>query len=261
MSRIYDSMHLLSKKMHFFHKGIINNFGIKSRNFHASTYSLTKYTIGNENDILTKEKANIFINRLSTEEKYNLINALNTHISQNEKYTHEGDQLEPASWRNKFGKFTKLPNIKDENLNDGYPNLPTDQHKTVKNDSVPTAKDLLRVAYINGTPFIVFGFLDNAIMILAGDAIEKFFSSLFLITTMAAAALGNTISDIVGVLSSSWVENFVRKLGFKTPNLTEEQLRHLKTKLVITLSRVLCITIGCLIGMIAIPCVDYLRNR
>lgn len=52
---------------------------------------------------------------------------------------------------------------------------------------------------VNGVPFIGFGFLDNFFMIIAGDYIESTIGVYMAISTMAAAALGNTISDIFGL--------------------------------------------------------------
>lgn len=49
---------------------------------------------------------------------------------------------------------------------------------------------------INTIPFIGFGFLDNAIMIMAGEYIDQSLGTFFCISTMAAAALGNIISGL-----------------------------------------------------------------
>jgi len=55
--------------------------------------------------------------------------------------------------------------------------------------------DQLRQLFtINTIPFIGFGFLDNAIMVLAGEYIDQSLGTLLCISTMAAAALGNIIS-------------------------------------------------------------------
>jgi len=50
-----------------------------------------------------------------------------------------------------------------------------------------------------GLPFVGFGFLDNFIMIVAGESIETFLGASLVISTMAAAALGNTLSDVFGI--------------------------------------------------------------
>lgn len=41
---------------------------------------------------------------------------------------------------------------------------------------------------------------------------------------MAAAAFGNTISDILGIGSAFYVERLVQKIGFKAPKLTPIQM-------------------------------------
>lgn len=47
---------------------------------------------------------------------------------------------------------------------------------------------------------------------------------------MAAAALGNTISDIIGIGSVHYVERFAQSVGFKAPKLTPIQLNLHRTK-------------------------------
>lgn len=44
------------------------------------------------------------------------------------------------------------------------------------------------------------------------------------ISTMAAAALGNTISDVLGIGSAVYVERLVELLGIRAPKLTPIQL-------------------------------------
>ncbi len=63
----------------------------------------------------------------------------------------------------------------------------------------PTTSDLYRVGIQQGLPFVGFGFLDNFIMIVAGESIETFLGASLVISTMAAAALGNTLSDVFGI--------------------------------------------------------------
>lgn len=55
---------------------------------------------------------------------------------------------------------------------------------------------------------LIFGIMDNGIMVLAGTSIDNFISS-FGFSTMLSAGLGNTLSDAVGVLSGSMVARWV----------------------------------------------------
>ena len=61
--------------------------------------------------------------------------------------------------------------------------------------------------------FSGFGFLDNAVMILAGDYIETSVGVMFNLSVLAAAGLGNTVSDLVGVLFGGYVESIADKFG------------------------------------------------
>lgn len=57
-----------------------------------------------------------------------------------------------------------------------------------------------------------------------GEHIEASLGAFIALSTMAAAALGNTISDILGIGSAYYVELLAQKIGFKRPKLTPIQL-------------------------------------
>lgn len=80
------------------------------------------------------------------------------------------------------------------------------------------------VGLINSLPFVGFGFLDNFTMIIAGDYIEHSLGMVMTISTMAAAALGNTFSDVLGIGSAVYVERLVEIIGIRPPDLTPVQL-------------------------------------
>ncbi|PHJ14685.1 gaf domain protein, partial [Cystoisospora suis] len=61
-------------------------------------------------------------------------------------------------------------------------------------------------------PFIGFGFVDNFVMILAGDMFDTSLCVILGLSTMSAAALGNWISDLMGLWLGSSIENFASKL-------------------------------------------------
>ena len=60
--------------------------------------------------------------------------------------------------------------------------------------------------------------------LLQGDYIDLTIGTGLGISTMAAAALGNTVSDLAGIGSAWYVENIAVKTGIKPPELTPEQL-------------------------------------
>ena len=76
----------------------------------------------------------------------------------------------------------------------------------------PTNEQLFLVGLNAGAPFVGFGFLDNAIMICAGSEIEMYFGASLGISAMAAAALGNTISDMAGIQAGGIIESASSKV-------------------------------------------------
>eukprot|EP00929_Paragymnodinium_shiwhaense_P084654 TRINITY_DN45282_c0_g1_i1.p1 TRINITY_DN45282_c0_g1~~TRINITY_DN45282_c0_g1_i1.p1 ORF type:complete len:466 (-),score=70.18 TRINITY_DN45282_c0_g1_i1:186-1583(-) len=113
----------------------------------------------------------------------------------------------------------------------------------------PTRQQLVKYALVSAIPFIGFGFMDNFVMIIAGDVIDASIGVKLGVSTMAAAGLGNTLSDAVGIYTGDWIEEWCRRAGFKAPKLTTEQLespvvRHTKMS-----AHLLGLTFGCLLGM------------
>ncbi len=113
----------------------------------------------------------------------------------------------------------------------------------------PTLNELYHLALHQSLPFIGFGFLDNLIMILAGDYIDHTLGAALGITTMAAAGLGNAISDVFGIGSAWYVERWTSRLGVRPPPLTIEQLELSSARLAANIGRALGVATGCVIGM------------
>lgn len=67
---------------------------------------------------------------------------------------------------------------------------------------------------------------------------------------MAAAGLGNTISDVAGIGSAWYVESMTSKLGVPQPNLDPRQLALSSCRWAINIGRCFGVTIGCLLGML-----------
>lgn len=90
--------------------------------------------------------------------------------------------------------------------------------------STVSLQDLKFIALQQGLPFVGFGFVDNAVMIIAGDYIDLTLGVSLGISSMAAAALGNTFSDIAGLGLGNVVEDMCARLGLPNPKLTAEQV-------------------------------------
>jgi len=113
-----------------------------------------------------------------------------------------------------------------------------------------TTKQLLYVGLYYSLPYVGFGFLDNFIMIVAGDYIELTIGVGMGISTMAAAGLGNAISDVAGVGSAFYVESLVRKLGLPSPELNPTQFASRSVTWAINIGRAIGVALGCILGMI-----------
>ncbi|XP_067943088.1 transmembrane protein 65-like [Watersipora subatra] len=115
--------------------------------------------------------------------------------------------------------------------------------------TMPSPSQLRYVAIFSGVPFIGFGILDNTIMLTAGEYIDITFGAWLGITTMAAAALGNMISDVLGITTAGFVEQTALKFGLKAPPITLEQMSLRRTRIMANLGRCIGVCIGCLLGM------------
>ncbi|XP_017774872.1 PREDICTED: transmembrane protein 65 isoform X2 [Nicrophorus vespilloides] len=129
------------------------------------------------------------------------------------------------------------------------------QSKSIKDEyeaeSVPhpTNRQLIDIAVANSIPFVGFGFLDNFFMLLFGDYIDLYLGSYFCMSTMAAAALGNTFSDVLGIGTAFYVERLANRIGFNPPKLSPMQMDMPRSRNFANLGRVLGVTVGCLLGM------------
>uniref|UniRef100_A0A8C8VDW4 Transmembrane protein 65 n=1 Tax=Pelusios castaneus TaxID=367368 RepID=A0A8C8VDW4_9SAUR len=113
----------------------------------------------------------------------------------------------------------------------------------------PSTGQLKHVFFHNAIPFVGFGFLDNAIMIAAGTQIELSIGVVLGISTMAAAALGNLVSDLAGLGLAGYVEALASRMGLSIPDLTPKQADMWQTRLSAHMGKAIGVTIGCLLGM------------
>ena len=112
-----------------------------------------------------------------------------------------------------------------------------------------TAAELRAVALSSAVPFVGFGLCDNAVMILAGESIETALGVGLGLSTMASAACGNTVSDVVGIGLSSKIESFAETMGFASPPLTREQRRSAAVRWAKVAGATSGVTLGCFLGM------------
>ncbi|CAJ1944373.1 unnamed protein product [Cylindrotheca closterium] len=106
-----------------------------------------------------------------------------------------------------------------------------------------------------------FGFMDNLVMITAGDFIDATFGVAFGLSTLAAAGFGQCCSDVVGVTSGGIVDATVSKLGLPTHSLSPDQLDLGISRRWSTLGACSGVLVGCLLGMSCLFFMDTDRNE
>lgn len=127
--------------------------------------------------------------------------------------------------------------------------------------SAPTAEQIRYVLFHNAVPFVGFGFLDNAIMIAAGTQIEMSIGVTLGISTMAAAAFGNLVSDLAGLGLAGYVEALASKLGMQGPDLTPKQVDMWQTRVSSHMGKAIGVSIGCILGMFPLFFLDDEKEK
>ena len=122
----------------------------------------------------------------------------------------------------------------------------------------PSARDLRALFLVNAVPFVAFGFVDNTVLIHAGDAIDASVGVAFGLSSLAAAAMGQIASDTSGVLFGSTIENAAASLGLAAPRLTDAQRVSRVAQLTSTAGKVLGVITGCALGLVNLLFVDTL---
>lgn len=113
----------------------------------------------------------------------------------------------------------------------------------------PTRRQLLRLHIRSAVPFFGFGFFDNMIMLTVGGAIENTICVACALSSLAAAGMGQMVSDAAGITLQGLIERFADKLGLPHPGLTLQQQQLKKVQTIMLTSRIFGIVIGCSFGM------------
>lgn len=135
----------------------------------------------------------------------------------------------------------------------------TSSKEAVGNNTVPEpSRRALKLVTLNtAIPFVGFGFLDNSILIVAGDAIDTSLGVLLGISTMCAAALGNIISDVAGIALGTAIEDFcVNTLRLPSPDLTNAQRQLRSVRFASQWGCCIGVVIGCFFGMFPLLWID-----
>lgn len=122
--------------------------------------------------------------------------------------------------------------------------------------SAPPFSTLVLIAVEAGLPFVGFGFLDNAAMILAGDAIDGTVGFYLNLSVLASAAMGNVCSGLLGMQVHGLIEKAVRRVLPFTPVLSEEHMKHPRVFMAGHIGGTIGIMIGLFLGMLPLLFLD-----
>ena len=125
----------------------------------------------------------------------------------------------------------------------------------------PTWTQLWRHALVSAVPMVGFGFMDNLVMIQAGDYIDSTIGVAFTMSTLTAAAYGQVVSDMSGVLSGGVVEAMAARIGLPKANLTVEQLGMRSVKNAGVAGAMVGVMSGCLLGMLSLLFMDLEKTE
>jgi len=113
-----------------------------------------------------------------------------------------------------------------------------------------TPRTLAALAAAAGLPFVGFGFVDNAVMLTAGEEIEAHFGAVLGLSTLAAAGLGNLVSDVAGLGLADAIEARARATRWGAPPAFSAADRR---RWIVRAARVagsgVGVSAGCLLGM------------
>lgn len=97
-------------------------------------------------------------------------------------------------------------------------------------------------------PMVGFGFMDNSIMILAGDFIDNSIGARFGLATLAAAGIGQIFSDTSGVVFGGFIDDIAGK-KFLPPDVTAAQRNTRRFRMASTGGALCGVFLGCCLGM------------
>ena len=124
----------------------------------------------------------------------------------------------------------------------------------------PTRTQLQRVFTKAAIPMIGFGFVDQTIMLQAGNAIDCTLGVTFGLSTITAAALGATVSNASGVLFGNTLDRIFTSAGLPQANLTADQRALPAVARVKLGGAMIGVVLGCCLGLVNLLVIDTNRS-
>jgi len=116
----------------------------------------------------------------------------------------------------------------------------------------PRVRDFLARFLQRSSKMIMFGFIDNFIMIIAGDQIDMHIARGMGWSAMAAAGMGNMISDMAGEEGGGLMDKSIEALGLDIEKVSDRDMRAAPgwMKFLDARAGTFGVAIGCIIGMV-----------
>lgn len=127
-------------------------------------------------------------------------------------------------------------------------------------EPAPTSQQLRAYFWTNAVPFLGFGFMDNSIMIYAGNYIDCTIGVKFGLSTLAAAASGQIISSGCSIIFGDTIEQIARKTGLPSSGLSSAQRRLPIVRRAGSLGSFIGVVTGATLGLVNLYFMDTERS-
>ncbi|GMT14748.1 hypothetical protein PFISCL1PPCAC_6045, partial [Pristionchus fissidentatus] len=131
----------------------------------------------------------------------------------------------------------------------------TESTDRVSKVTVPN-EDLVSLWYVYFIPSFTIGCVSTAILIFAGEGIDRTVGHLLGLSILGSAAFGNVLSNVTNILMPKYMESMIAFIGIKRPMLSIDQWQCGGTVLIVNLAKVMGVVIGCLCGMFPLALID-----
>lgn len=131
--------------------------------------------------------------------------------------------------------------------------------RLLSEEPLPSNRQMRLYFMNNFLPFVGFGFFDNFIMLIVGDFLDAKLGVVLGLSTLAAAAIGNTVSDVVGIWVSGFIETANAALGIPRSGLTSAQRGDIRMRILKNSACAFGIIFGCTLGMAPLAYPDEWR--
>jgi len=119
----------------------------------------------------------------------------------------------------------------------------------------------LRAQFIkSAVPMVGFGFMDQTIMLQAGNAIDCTLGVTLGISTLTAAALGQIVSNMGSIIFGDGVERAASAMGLSSPYFTLEQSKLPIVRKTQMSGSLVGVLVGCTLGLVNLFFIDPNRS-